>query len=397
MAPHPPPSSASPTGAATSPPPTARRRSSRAPTGTPRPGPLTTAPTTTSSTTPSPSWPARPSPRSPCPPAASSTSSPSPYTRSRLRRRHHQPGRNHHRLRRISQARPPAAARMRLARASPGEGEVGDAAGGRHRLHAVLLLQRLQAIPQPDTAAEEDRDLDDMQVVDEPGGEELTQRRRAAPDVDVLAGGRLASGVERLRRRGVEEVERCTAVHLQRWARAMGQDVRWRVERRIVTPPSAPLRVVLPAWGAELAGAHDLRTDAMLVTLGEGVVHAGSAGSPTTWLDDSVVSPEPGREHPFMEPMTGVAEWGVRGLAFTGGESVERDREVVDSGARHGRLLRLSMQASALVDLSRSAISSLAREELSRPLNLHGFSGQASARRVRRECPGRRGGFGRRP
>jgi hypothetical protein len=34
--------------------------------------------------------------------------------------------------------------------------------------------------------------------------------------------------------------------------------------------------------------------------------------------------------------MTGVTERGVGGLAFTGGEAVERDREVVDSGARNG-------------------------------------------------------------
>ena len=135
-----------------------------------------------------------------------------------------------------------------------------------------------------------------MQVVDEPGGEELTQHRRAASDADVLTRGRLPSGVECLRRRGVEEVERRTAVHLQWRARAMGQDVRWRVERRIVAPPSAPLRVVLPTRGAELAGAHDLRADAVLVTLGEGVVDAGSAGSVTTQLDESEVIPESGRD-----------------------------------------------------------------------------------------------------
>ena len=105
----------------------------------------------------------------------------------------------------------------------------------------------------------------------------------------------------------------------------MGQHVRRRVERRIWSPPSAPLRVVLPTRRAELAGAHDLRADAVLVTLGEGVVDAGSAGG----------VPESGRDHPLVEPMPGVAERRLQRQAVTGAEPVERDREVVNPDARH--------------------------------------------------------------
>jgi hypothetical protein len=96
-------------------------------------------------------------------------------------------------------------------------------------------------------------------VVDEPGGEELAEHRRATPDTDVLAGGGLPSGVECVCRRGVEEVERRTALHLQRRPRVMGQDVRRGVERRIVSPPPAPLRGVRQRRGG--TAAPDLRTD----------------------------------------------------------------------------------------------------------------------------------------
>ena len=82
-------------------------------------------------------------------------------------------------------ARQPAATAVQ----SAGEGEMDDAAG-RHRLDGVVLLQRLQTVPQPDTAAEQDRDLHDVQVVDEAGGQEVADHGRAPADADVGAGGR---------------------------------------------------------------------------------------------------------------------------------------------------------------------------------------------------------------
>src|SRR6185437_1204987 len=134
--------------------------------------------------------------------------------------------------------------------------------------HVVLLLQMFKTVPEPNAAAEQDRDLHDVQMVDEPGGEELADHRRATADADVLAARSLPSNGQGIRGRGVEEVERRAAVHLERRPWAMGEHVRRGVERRIRPPPSAPLRVILPTRRAELAGAHDLRADAVSVTLG---------------------------------------------------------------------------------------------------------------------------------
>src|SRR5918992_2969148 len=147
---------------------------------------------------------------------------------------------------------PPATQRC-LTRPSSSEGEMGDAARRRDRLHVVLLLKRLQTVPQPDAAAEQDRDLHDMQMVDEPGGEELAQHRRAPTDADVLTVCRLLSSGECIHQRDIEEMERRTAVHLQRRPRAMGQHVRRRVERRVLSPPSPPPPGGPPTPGGEIS------------------------------------------------------------------------------------------------------------------------------------------------
>ena len=68
----------------------------------------------------------------------------------------------------------------------------------------------------PDAAAEHDRDLDQVHVVDEAGSQEVADDRGATADPDVEPGGRLPGGFERLGRRGVEEVEGGAALHLDR-------------------------------------------------------------------------------------------------------------------------------------------------------------------------------------
>src|SRR6185437_10093238 len=78
------------------------------------------------------------------------------------------------------------------------ERQMGDARGRRDRLDVVCLLQRLQAVPEPDTAAEDDRDLYQVHVVDQPLREEVAYHGGAAAEAHVLAVGRLASLVERL-------------------------------------------------------------------------------------------------------------------------------------------------------------------------------------------------------
>ena len=98
------------------------------------------------------------------------------------------------------------------------------------------------------------------------------------------------------------------------------EDENRRVKRRVGTPRALPVRVVLPTGMAELAGAHDLRADPVIVALHEDVVDAaGPAGLPRAGL-----------EHPFVQALPGVAEMQLLGLARTGAEAVERDGEEVD-------------------------------------------------------------------
>src|SRR5215216_7932350 len=137
-------------------------------------------------------------------------------------------------------------------------------------------------------------------------------------DADVLAAGGLAGGLERLGRRGVDEVEGRAALHLDRRARVMGEDEGRCVERRVGTPPALPLRVLVPSGRAELVRAHDLGPDPRTVPLGEGVVEAAA----TAGLADDL-APEPGGEHPLVQPFAGVTERCLVALTLTGAEAVE--------------------------------------------------------------------------
>ena len=96
--------------------------------------------------------------------------------------------------------------------------------------------------------------------------------------------------------------------------------------------PHHPRHSVLPARRAELAGAHDLRTDPGSVPVGHRVIETLGAAR----LAEDFAAGEPSGEHPLVEPMPGVAERRLEGLPLAGGEPVERDREVVDADARHG-------------------------------------------------------------
>jgi hypothetical protein len=84
---------------------------------------------------------------------------------------------------------------------------------------------------------------------------------------------------------------------------------------------------------AELPGTHDLSADPGTELLREGVVDAvATAGLPI-----------PGAEHPFVQPVPGVAEVQIGALAFAGTETIERNAEVLDADTGHwSLLLRLS-------------------------------------------------------
>src|SRR4051812_6839426 len=105
----------------------------------------------------------------------------------------------------------------------------------------------------------------------------------------------------------------------------MGEHEGRCVERRLRTPPALPLGVLVPARRAELVRAHDLGPDPRAVLLGERVVDTAA----TARLIG--VAPAPGGEHPFVQPLAGMAERCLPALRLTGAEAVERDGEVVDA------------------------------------------------------------------
>ena len=122
-------------------------------------------------------------------------------------------------------------------------------------------------------------------------------------------------------------MERRAALHLDRWPCVMGKDEDRSMERRIGTPPSLPLWVLVPSRVAELPRTHYLGADPNIVLPHEGVVDAdGAAG-----LADHLVPP-PGDKHPFVQPFAGMAEGCVEGLTFASAETIEGDREELDSG-----------------------------------------------------------------
>src|SRR5688572_11748768 len=169
-----------------------------------------------------------------------------------------------------------------------------DAAGRGDGLDLVILLQALHSVPEAYASAEQDRDHHDVHVVDEPGGKEVADDGGTSTDAHILAARSLAGGLERLGGRGVDEVEGRAALHLDRWARVMGEDEDRCVERRVGTPRALPLRVLVPSGVAELPSTHDLRADPWIELLGEDVVDAAA----TTRLVEP--APPPGGEHPLV-------------------------------------------------------------------------------------------------
>src|SRR3954452_12444064 len=67
-----------------------------------------------------------------------------------------------------------------------GERDVRDSAGRGDGLDVVVLLEALEPVPETHASAEQDRDDDDVHVIDEPGSKELPDRGGAAADAYVL-------------------------------------------------------------------------------------------------------------------------------------------------------------------------------------------------------------------
>src|SRR5579872_2100766 len=207
------------------------------------------------------------------------------------------------------------------------EGQVGDPAGRRNGLDGVVLFEAFQSVPQADTSAEQDRDDHEVHVVDEPGSKEVADHGGTTTDAYVLAVGCVTSGLERVARRSVDEVERRTSLHLDRRAGVVREDEGRGVERRVRTPPALPLRLLVPSGRPGLPSTPDLGAVPWAVSLGEGVVDAAT----TAGLADHL-APKSGGEHPLVQPLARVAKGFLEALPFSGAEAVERDGEVVDAG-----------------------------------------------------------------
>jgi uracil-DNA glycosylase family 4 len=210
-------------------------------------------------------------------------------------------------------------------RSAPAEGHVGDAARAAHGLDPELVVKRLKPVPQPLTAPEHDGYHDDVQVVDQAGGQELADGGRAASDADVRPGRCLTRLRERLGGAGVEEVKRGPALHLDRGPGMTGEDENRGAERRRVSPPPVPFLIRPGAMlRAELAPPHDLRADARSPGAREGVVDASAAaGLPLHSAERA------GREEPLVQPGPRVPERGIQALPVAGAEPVQRYREIV--------------------------------------------------------------------
>src|ERR671918_620372 len=126
---------------------------------------------------------------------------------------------------------------------------MSDSAGRGGGLDLIVLLEALQPVPEAHASAEQDRDHDDVHVIDEPRSNEVADHRGTSTDAYVLPVRSLASGLKRLGRRSVDEVERRAALHLDRRARVMGENEDRRVERRGGGPPPPPLPGLLPSRG----------------------------------------------------------------------------------------------------------------------------------------------------
>src|SRR5918996_2420390 len=122
-----------------------------------------------------------------------------------------------------------------------------DPARRRGGFDLVVRLEALESVPEAYASAEQDRHHDDVHVVDEPRGNEVPDHGGASADAYVLTVRSIAGGLERLRGRSIDEVERRAALHLDRWPRVMGEDEDRRVERRVGTPPPPPLPGIVPS------------------------------------------------------------------------------------------------------------------------------------------------------
>src|SRR5262245_32740560 len=109
----------------------------------------------------------------------------------------------------------------------------------------VAKARKIEAVHEVLAGSEEPGSDRNVQLVDEPCLEVLTDRRHAAADLHVLSARCLGCSVKCLASATGDEVKHRAAFHLDRLARVMRQHEYRAVIRWILPPPSAP-RVVGP-------------------------------------------------------------------------------------------------------------------------------------------------------
>src|SRR3954469_23886343 len=184
-----------------------------------------------------------------------------------------------------------------------------------------LKPERLDAVEDPLTGAEQDRRDVERELVDDAGNEGLAHSRGATRDVYAALPGRLAclcvSGVEA----AGDEVEGRPAFHLDRLVSVMSEHKHRRVVRRLGTPPAAPVLIPLAADRPEHVPPHDV---------GAAWAHE-PAGRRRVGVVGALVA-----EMPTVELTPAFAEWILAALLGASDETIERDRHVA-GGVRHRR------------------------------------------------------------
>src|SRR2546430_15565948 len=104
----------------------------------------------------------------------------------------------------------------------------------------LLELRISHGFEQPSAACEQDRDDRDDDLVEQTRCEVLLRDGRPAPERHLLLSGCCPRLVERRLDPVRDEVERRSALHLQRLARMASEDEDGMVEGRIVSPPALP-------------------------------------------------------------------------------------------------------------------------------------------------------------
>ena len=153
--------------------------------------------------------------------------------------------------------------RAQLLRLSAGEGEMDDATGGADGLQVESPLEFLEPVPEPLPPAQNNGHDDYVHVVDQVGGEELSDSGRTPADADIETARGLLGNLQGLSRTRVDEVDVVPPFISIEGPGVVGRDKYRRMERRVVTPPAPPLFVSpRSALRSELSPAHDLDTDA---------------------------------------------------------------------------------------------------------------------------------------